>query len=90
MALLCFIGLNAADALLTGLALALGAVEVNPVQHLFAAQLGLPNMMALKVLFAVALGGVLWQRRKARLLMLMNYLLIAIVLNNTFTVAYLS
>ena len=63
-----WIGLNAADALLTWLAFSMGAVEANTILSVFASSLGSEGMLLVKILFAVAVGGILWNRRKARVL----------------------
>lgn len=88
MVLLYFVGLNFVDALLTALAIVMGAVEVNPFVDLFALELGLPKAMLIKILFALALGGVLWQRRKVRLLKVMNYVMLGVVVSNVFVMSY--
>jgi len=88
MVLLYFVGLNFVDALLTSLAIVMGAVEVNPFVDLFALELGLPKAMLIKILFALALGGVLWQRRKVRLLKVMNYVMLGVVVSNVFVMSY--
>ncbi|MEE9325274.1 MAG: DUF5658 family protein [Dehalococcoidia bacterium] len=88
MVLLYFVGLNFADALLTALAIVMGAVEVNPFVDLFSLELGLPKAMLIKILFALALGGVLWQRRKVRLLKVMNYVMLGVVVSNVFVMSY--
>jgi len=88
MAFCYFIGLNVADALLTGVAIALGAIEVNPVLSLFSVQLGLPKAMFVKTLFALSLGGVVWQRRKLRVLKVLNYIMLGIVISNMLIMSY--
>lgn len=88
MVLLYFVGLNFVDALLTALAIVMGAVEVNPFVDLFALELGLPKAMLIKILFALALGGVLWQRRKVQLLKVMNYVMLGVVVSNVFVMSY--
>lgn len=88
MALVYFIALNIADALLTGLAIGLGAIEVNPIMILFSFELGLPVAMFVKTLFALALGGILWQRRKVRVLTFLNYAMLGIVFNNMIVITY--
>ncbi|MBI4338856.1 MAG: hypothetical protein HY680_02760 [Chloroflexi bacterium] len=88
MALRYWIGLNAADALLTAVALSMGAMEGNPVLTLFALRLGIPGMLFVKALFAIALGGVIWQRGKVRMLMIMNYVMLAVILYNMLTITY--
>jgi len=88
MGLRYWIWLNTADALLTGLALALGTSEANPLLNLFAAQLGNPGMLFVKTLFAIALGGILWQRRTFQILNGMNFLMMMVVVYNMFVITY--
>lgn len=88
MGLRYWIWLNTADALLTGLALALGTSEANPLLNLFAAQLGNPGMLFVKLLFAIALGGILWQRRTMRVLNVMNFLMMMVVIYNMLVITY--
>ena len=89
MAFRYWIGLNAIDALLTGLAIVLGSVEANPVLNLFASHMGNPGMLYVKVLFAIALGGVLWERRKVRILTGMNILMVGVVIYNMLVITYI-
>ncbi|MEE9248454.1 MAG: DUF5658 family protein [Dehalococcoidia bacterium] len=83
-----WIGLNAIDAVLTGLALALGGVEANPILNLFASHMGHPGMLFLKTLFAIALGGIIWQRGTLRTLAGLNYLMVGIVIYNMVVITY--
>jgi len=89
MALRYWIGLNAIDALLTGLALALGAVEANPLLNLVAGSLGHPGMLFVKTLFAIALGGILWERRRVRVLAGLNSLMAGVVIYNMLVITYI-
>ena len=57
MILLAWLGLNTADALLTGLSFYLGALELNPFLATLALPLSLERMLLIKLLFAVAVGG---------------------------------
>ncbi len=68
MTLLAWMGLNAADAALTGLSLLMGALELNPFLGTIALAMSLEHMLFIKVMFAVALGGALWQRGAFRVL----------------------
>ena len=88
MALRYWIALNAADAVLTAMGLALGATEANPVLNAFALRLGHPGMLFIKALFAIAVGGVLWERSKVRILTGMNYLMAAVVIYNMIVITY--
>ncbi len=88
MVLRYWIALNAADAVLTALGLALGATEANPVLNAFALRVGHPGMLFIKALFAIAIGGVLWERSKVRMLTGMNYLMTAVVIYNMIVISY--
>ena len=88
MTFLAWIGLNAADALLTGLAFLLGAAEANPFLGSIAIALGVQRMLIVKLLFAVALGGALWQRRAVRTMRVLNWLMIAVVVYNAMIITY--
>ena len=88
MVLLYFIGLNIADALLTSVAIVLGAIETNPILNLFSFELGLPTAMLVKAVFALALGSILWERRKVRVLVVLNYVMVGIVVNNAIIITY--
>ena len=88
MVLRYWIGLNAADALLTGVGLALGAVEANPLLNLFAEHLGHPGMLFVKTLSAIAIGGILWERRKTRILRSMNFIMLGVVFYNMLIITY--
>ena len=89
IALRYWISLNAADAILTGLGLWLGAVEANPVLSLFADRLGHPGMLFMKTLFAIAVGGILWERSQFRILYGLNYVMALVVVYNLLVIAYL-
>lgn len=88
MTLLAWIGLNAADALLTGLSFPLGAIELNPFLGTIAIVLSLERMLLIKILFAVALGGALWQRRALQTLRLLNWVMAMIVMYNALIITY--
>lgn len=88
MALRYWIGLNAADALVTAVAISLGAAEANPLLRLFALRLGMSGMLFVKALFAIALGGVIWQRGKVRMLTVMNYAMLVVLLFNMLMITY--
>ncbi len=88
MVLLAWIGLNGADALLTGLSFPLGAVELNPFLGTIALALSLERMLMVKILFAVAMGGALWQRRALRSLRLLNWAMVAVVVYNALIITY--
>ena len=83
-----WIGLNAADALLTGIALPLGAMELNPFLASVATSLSIERMLLMKVLFAVALGGAVFLRGKTRVLRFMNWIMVGVVLYNALIITY--
>jgi len=86
--LLAWIGLNTADALLTGLSFPLGAMELNPFLGTIAIALNMERMLMIKILFAVALGGALWQRRAVRALRLLNWAMALVVIYNALIITY--
>ena len=88
MTFLAWIGLNTADALLTGLSFPLGAVELNPFLGPIALALSMERMLMIKIMFAVALGGALWQRRAVRALRLLNWVMALVVMYNALIITY--
>ena len=88
MLLQAWIALNAADALLTGISFPMGAVELNPFLASVAAALSLERMLLVKVLFAVALGGAVWQRGAFRMLRTLNWIMVAVVMYNALIITY--
>lgn len=50
--------------------------------------LSLERMLLIKLLFAVAVGGALWQRRAYRMFRLLNYAMIAIIMYNALIITY--
>ena len=88
MILLAWLGLNTADALLTRLSFSLGALELNPFLATLALALSLERMLLIKLLFAVAVGGALWQRRAFRMFRLLNYAMITVVMYNALIITY--
>ena len=88
MILQAWIGLNAADALLTALSLSLGAMEINPFLGSIAQALSLERMLLIKLLFAVAIGGALWNRRALRMMRVLNWALVAVVAYNALIITY--
>ncbi len=88
MLLQAWIGLNAADALLTALSFAFGAVEFNPYLGTIALALSPQRMLAIKLLFAVAIGGALWQRRAHGILRILNWSLVMVVMYNALIITY--
>ena len=88
MILLAWLGLNIADALLTGLSFSLGALEMNPFLATLALALSMERMLLIKLLFAVAVGGALWQRRAYRMFRLLNYAMIAVIMYNALIITY--
>ena len=88
MVLLAWIGVNGADALLTGLSFTLGAMEINPFLGTIGIALGLERMLLVKLLFAMAIGGALWQRRALRSLQLLNWGMALVVVYNALIITY--
>ena len=88
MLLQAWIALNAADALLTGVSFSLGAMEFNPFLGTIALALSLERMLLIKVLFAVAIGGALWNRRAFRMMKVLNWALVAVVAYNALIITY--
>ncbi len=88
MALLAWIGLNFADVLLTGLSIPLGAIELNPFLGTIALALSLERMLFIKTMFAVAIGGALWQRNAFRPLRVLNFAMVGIVMYNALIITY--
>jgi hypothetical protein len=88
MMFLAWIGVNLADATLTAFSLNLGGAEINPFLGTLALTLGLPRMLLVKVLFAVAMGGVLWNRNAFRTMRLLNYSMAAVVMYNALLYTY--
>lgn len=83
-----WIGLNAADALLTGIAIPLGAIELNPFLSSVATSLSVERMLLVKILFAVAMGGAVLLRGKFRMLRFMNWIMVGVVLYNAMIITY--
>ena len=83
-----WIGLNVADALLTGIAIPLGAIELNPFLASVAASLSVERMLLMKILFAVAMGGAVLLRGKTRVLRFMNWMMVGVVLYNAMIITY--
>jgi len=88
MVLLAWLGINGADALLTGLSILLGAVELNPFLGTIGLALGIERMLLVKLLLALALGGALWQRRAVRSLKLLNWAMSGVVMYNALIITY--
>ena len=89
MTLIAFVGVNGADALLTALSvLFMGALEANPFLGSIALSHGVEKMLLVKVLFSIALGGALWERRAIRTLRVLNWLLAAVVMYNGLMITY--
>ncbi len=88
MTLLAWMGLNAADAVLTGLSLPMGALELNPFLGTIALAMSLQHMLFIKVMFAVAMGGALWQRGAYRVLRVLNWAMVWIVAYNALIITY--
>ena len=88
MILQAWVGLNAADALLTALSFPLGAVEFNPFLGTIALALSPERMLLIKLLFAIAVGGALWNRRAYRVMRTLNWALVGIVMFNALIITY--
>ena len=88
MLLSAWIGLNAADVLLTALSLAMGAVELNPYLAAIAANLSPEQMLTVKLLLAVAVGGAVYQRGARNMLRSLNWLMVGVVPYNALIITY--
>ena len=83
-----WIGLHAADALLTGIAFPLGAIELNPFLASIAASFGAERMLLMKFLLSVAMGRAVWLSGKRRMLRTMNWVMVGVVLYNAMIITY--
>ncbi len=88
MLLQAWVGLNGADVLLTALSFTLGAVELNPFLGTIALALSPERMLLIKLFFAVAIGGALWNRRAYRVMKTLNWALVAVVIFNAMIITY--
>ncbi len=88
MVYLAWMGVNGADALLTAISISLGAFEMNPFLGTIGLALGIERMLLVKLLFAVALGGALWQRKAWRSLRLVTWGMTAVVMYNALIITY--
>jgi hypothetical protein len=88
MVLLAWMGGNGADALLTALSLALGASELNPFLGTIGLALGTQMMLAIKLLFALSIGGVLWERGAFRIMRTLNIAMVLVVFYNALIISY--
>ncbi|MDO8751752.1 MAG: DUF5658 family protein [Dehalococcoidia bacterium] len=88
MTLLAWVSLNAADALLTGLSFLMGARELNPFLGTIALALSVPQMLVIKLLLAVALGGALWLRRSFGTFRVLNWAMSWVVMYNALVITY--
>ncbi len=88
MVLLAWLGVNGADALLTGLSIALGASELNPFLGTIGIALGTQTMLAIKLLFALSIGGVLWERKAFHVLKILNVAMIVVICYNALIISY--
>ncbi len=88
MVLRYWIGLNTIDAVLTGLAISLGALEANVILNLFAASIGITGMLFVKTLMAISIGGVLWERRMFSVLSKLNLAMLGVVIYNMLVITY--
>ena len=88
MVLLAWLGVNGADALLTGLSIALGASELNPFLGTIGIALDTQTMLAIKLLFALSIGGVLWERKAFHVLKILNVAMIVVICYNALIISY--
>ena len=88
MVLLSWVGLNIADAILTGISFPLGAIELNPFLASIGIAFGIQRMLLIKILFAVALGGALMQRRAHGMLRLLNWAMVLVVMYNALLITH--
>ena len=88
MVLLAWMGVNGADALLTALSLALGASELNPFLGTIGLALGTQTMLAIKLLFALFIGGVLWERGAFPIMRTLNIAMVLVVFYNALIISY--
>ena len=88
MLLQAWVGLNGADVLLTALSFTLGAVELNSFLGTIALALSPERMLLIKLFFAVAIGGALWNRRAYRVMKTLNWALVAVVIFNAMIITY--
>ena len=88
MVLLAWMGVNGADALLTALSLALGASELNPFLGTIGIVLGTQTMLAIKLLFALSIGGGLWERGAFRIMRTLNIAMVLVVCYNALIISY--
>lgn len=88
MVLLAWMGVNGADALLTAPSLALGASELNPFLGTIGIALGTQTMLTIKLLFALAIGGVLWERGAFRMMRTPNIAMVLVVCYNALVISY--
>jgi len=88
MVLLAWMGVNGADALLTALSLALGASELNPFLGTIGIVLGTQTMLAIKLLFALSIGGVLWEHGAFRMMRTPNIAMVLVVCYYALVISY--
>ena len=86
--LLYWVLLNAVDALLTGLAMSLGATEANPILNLFAADMGIIGMISTKTLMGVWIGSVLLDRKMLGALRKLNFAMLGLVIYNMLVITH--
>ena len=89
MTLVAFIAVNGADALLTALSIiAFGADELTPFLAAIAWTDGVEQMLLIKILLSVAIGGALWQRRAFRTLRVLNWAFAGVVMYNAILITH--
>ena len=81
-------GVNGADARLTALSLALGASELNPFLGTIGIVLGTQTMLAIKLLFALSIGGVLCEGGAFRIMRTLNIAMVLVVFYNALIISY--
>ena len=83
-----WIGLHAADALLTAVAIQLEGVELNLFLASLADSFSVGRMLMMKILFAVALDGAVVLRGKTGVLRSMNWIMVGVVMYNAMIITY--
>ena len=88
MVLLAWMRVNGADVQLTGLSIAWYVSEMNPHLGTVGVALGTQTMLAIKLMFAMSLGGVLWERGAFRVLRVLNVAMIVVISYNALIISY--
>ena len=80
--------MNGVDALLTGLAMSLGASAANPILNLFAADMGIIGMISTKTLMGAWIGSVLLDRTMLGALRKLNFAMLGLVIYNMLVITH--